>query len=79
MLATKPTRALEDYMPAVLEFCKDWLARWIACCLPRQQSAQDAMLREVIKIAKAIDWDRRVKLARARDGVRVVKAERPLY
>ena len=44
---TRPTYAVEDYMPAKLSFCAHWLARWLACCLPREEELQDEMLREI--------------------------------
>lgn len=43
---TRPTYAVEDYMPSKLEFYADWLARWIACCLPREEELQNEVLRQ---------------------------------
>lgn len=47
----KPPYAVEDdFMPARLEFCGEWLARWVALCLPgdfRQQ--QDFLLRTKLR------------------------------
>jgi transposase len=43
---TRPNYEIEDYMPAKLEYCADWLARWLACCLPREEARQDEFLRE---------------------------------
>jgi hypothetical protein len=42
---TRPTYAVEDYMPSKLGFYADWLARWLACCLPREEALQDEFLR----------------------------------
>ena len=44
--ATKPTYVVEDFMPAKLGFYADWLARWLASCLPRDEALQDWVLRE---------------------------------
>ena len=44
---TRPTYAVEDYMPAKLGFYAEWLARWLACCLPREEELQDEMLRQI--------------------------------
>jgi hypothetical protein len=33
-------------MPSKLEFYADWLARWIACCLPREEELQNEVLRQ---------------------------------
>lgn len=43
---TRPNRDVEDYMPDKLEYCADWLARWLACCLPRDEAGRDELLRE---------------------------------
>jgi hypothetical protein len=42
---TRPNREVEDYMPAKLDYCAEWLARWLACCLPRDEARQDEFLR----------------------------------
>ncbi len=44
---TRPTYAVEDYMPAKLSFYAEWLARWLACCLPREEELQDEILRQI--------------------------------
>jgi hypothetical protein len=44
---TRPTYAVEEYMPSKLEFYADWLARWLACCLPREEELQDEVLRQI--------------------------------
>ena len=44
---TRPTYAVEDYMPSKLGFYADWLARWVACCLPREEELQDEVLRQI--------------------------------
>jgi hypothetical protein len=43
---TRPNHDVEDYMPAKLDYCAEWLARWLACCLPRKEDKQDEMLRQ---------------------------------
>jgi hypothetical protein len=43
----RPTYAVEDYMPSKLGFYADWLARWLACCLPREEDLQDEVLRQI--------------------------------
>jgi hypothetical protein len=43
---TRPTRAVEDYMTSKLPFYAEWLARWLACCLPRDEELQDEFLRQ---------------------------------
>jgi hypothetical protein len=40
---TRPTYAVEDYMPSKLGFYADWLA----CCLPREEELQDEVLRQI--------------------------------
>lgn len=54
----RPKEEVEDYMPPKLYFCKDWLARWLACCLPRQAQAQERMLLEILRMAqlKVAPW-----------------------
>ncbi len=44
---TRPTYPVEDYMPAKLSFYAQWLARWLACCLPREEELQDEILRQI--------------------------------
>jgi hypothetical protein len=44
---TRPTYTVEDYMPSKLGFYADWLARWLACCLPREEELQDEVLRQI--------------------------------
>ena len=44
---TRPTYAVEDYMPAMLGFYAEWLARWLACCLPGEEELQDEVLRQI--------------------------------
>jgi hypothetical protein len=44
---TRPTYAVEEYMPAKLGFYAEWLARWLACCLPREEDLQDEVLRQI--------------------------------
>lgn len=43
---TRPNQDVEDYMPAKLDYCAEWLARWLACCLPRKEEQQDEVLRQ---------------------------------
>lgn len=43
---TRPKYAVEDYMPAKLVYCAEWLARWLACCLPRNEDLQNEVLRQ---------------------------------
>jgi transposase-like protein len=43
---TQPNQAVEDYMPAKLNYCAEWLARWLACCLPRKEEQQEEVLRQ---------------------------------
>lgn len=43
---TRPNYAVEDHMPAKLEYCAEWLARRLACCLPRGEALRDELLRE---------------------------------
>jgi hypothetical protein len=43
---TRPTYAVEDYMPSKLPFYAEWLARWLASCLPRDEELQDKFLRQ---------------------------------
>jgi hypothetical protein len=43
---TRPTRAVEDDMTSKLPFYAEWLARWLACCLPREEELQDEFLRQ---------------------------------
>jgi transposase len=43
---TRPNYEVEDSMPARLEYCVLWLARWLARCLPREEELQDYILRE---------------------------------
>jgi hypothetical protein len=45
---TRPPYPVEDYMPAKLEFYGDWLARWIACCLPRKAALQKQLFQELL-------------------------------
>jgi hypothetical protein len=52
LFLTRPTYAVEDYMPSKLPFYAEWLARWLACCLPREEELQDQFLRETA------DWTR---------------------
>jgi len=44
---TRPTYAVEEYMPAKLGFYAEWFARWLACCLPREEELQDELLRQI--------------------------------
>jgi hypothetical protein len=44
---TRPTYTVEEYMPAKLAFYAGWLARWLACCLPREEELQDEVLRQI--------------------------------
>lgn len=46
LLLIRPADPVEDDMPSKLEFHADWLARWIACCLPGDEVLQDQLLRE---------------------------------
>ena len=41
---TRPPYEVEDYMTAKLPFYAVWLARWLACCLPRNERLQDEFL-----------------------------------
>ncbi len=43
---TRPNYEVEDYMPARLEYCAEWLARWLACCMPHEEDFRDQFLRE---------------------------------
>jgi hypothetical protein len=43
---TRPPYAVEDYMPSKLGFYAEWLAEWLACCLPREEQLQDEFLRQ---------------------------------
>jgi hypothetical protein len=43
---TRPNHDVEDYMPAKLDYFAEWLARWLACCLPRKEEQQDEVLRQ---------------------------------
>ena len=45
--ATRPNREVEDFMPSKLPFYAEWLARWLACCLSRDEELQDEFLRSV--------------------------------
>jgi transposase len=49
---TRPNRAVEDFMPSKLPFYAEWLARWLACCLPRDEELQDEFLRQAIMKVK---------------------------
>jgi transposase len=49
---TRPAYAVEDYMPSKLGFYAEWLARWLACCLPREEELQDEFLRQAIMEVK---------------------------
>jgi transposase-like protein len=53
LLLTRPADPVEDDMPPKLEFHADWLARWIACCLPREEALQDQLLRETSMWARS--------------------------
>ncbi len=53
LLLTRPANPVEDDMPSKLEFHADWLARWIACCLPREETLQDQLLRETSMWARS--------------------------
>jgi hypothetical protein len=50
---TRPNHDVEDYMPATLDYCAEWIARWLACCLPRKEEEQDEVLHQ------ALSWARR--------------------
>jgi transposase-like protein len=52
---TRPNDAVEDYMPAKLDYCAKWLARWLACCLPGKEELQDEVLRQASKWARSKD------------------------
>lgn len=43
---SRPPYAVENYMPSKLGFYAEWLARWLACCLPRAEELQDEFLRQ---------------------------------
>lgn len=43
----KPSYAVEEYMFATMEFCGEWLAQWIACCLPGDFQLQRDFLLKV--------------------------------
>jgi hypothetical protein len=47
LLSTRPTRVIEQDMSAKLVFCAEWLARWLALCLPREQDQQEEVLRQI--------------------------------
>jgi hypothetical protein len=47
LFLTRPTYPVEDYMPSKLGFYADWLARWLASCLPREEELQDEVLRQI--------------------------------
>ncbi len=44
---TRPNYAVEDYMPAKLGFYAEWVARWLAYCLPGEEELQDEVLRQI--------------------------------
>jgi hypothetical protein len=50
---TRPGGPVEDNTPSDLDFRTDWLARWIACCLPREKALQDQLLRETSMWARS--------------------------
>ena len=50
---TRPNRIFEDCMPAKLDYCAEWLARWLACCLPREEELQDEVRRLTSKWARS--------------------------
>jgi hypothetical protein len=50
---TRPNRVVEDYMPAKLDYCAEWLARWLACCLPRDEELQDEVRHLTAKWARS--------------------------
>jgi hypothetical protein len=50
---TRPNRVIEDYMPAKLDYCAEWLARWLACCSPRDEELQDEVRRLTAKWARS--------------------------
>jgi hypothetical protein len=49
---TQPHRITENYMPARLDYCVDWLSRWLASCLPREEELRDDVLRSISKWAQ---------------------------
>ncbi len=52
LLMTRPNDEVEDHMPARVEHCMEWRARWIPSCLPRDEARQDQFLREVSRWAR---------------------------
>jgi hypothetical protein len=50
---TRPNHVIEDHMPAKLDYCAEWLARWLACCLPREEELQDEVRRLTSKWARS--------------------------
>jgi hypothetical protein len=49
---TRPRRIPEDDMPAKLEYCVEWLSRWLPSCLPREEALQDIVLRSTSRWAQ---------------------------
>jgi hypothetical protein len=43
----KPRRVKEECMSAKLGYCAEWLAHWLASCLPREEEVRDEVLREL--------------------------------
>jgi hypothetical protein len=52
---TRPNHDVEDYMPAKLDHCAKWLARWLACCLPGKEEQQEEVLRQASKWSRSKD------------------------
>jgi transposase-like protein len=50
----RPRRIPENDMAAKREYCADWLARWLAMCLPREEEVRDEVLRSLSQWAQGI-------------------------
>ena len=62
---TRPTYAVENYMPSKLGFYADWLARWLAGCLPREEELQNEILRQTSIWARSVRVRVRILIAHA--------------
>jgi hypothetical protein len=56
LMLVRQKEAVENYKPAKLEFWANWLARWLASCLPGDEELQDELLREFSKWARSSPW-----------------------
>jgi hypothetical protein len=46
MSTIRPRKFAADELVPGPDFWADWLARWLACCLPRQDALHERVLRE---------------------------------